>query len=58
MENNNQTAENMAHNEAEVINDAANEQVETIVKELSPLEKLEQEVAELKDDKLDRKSVV
>lgn len=52
MENNNQATENVVQNEAEVINEVLNEQAEVAVEELSPLEKLEQEVVELKDDKL------
>lgn len=54
METNNQATENIIENETEALNtaEASSASVEPVVEEINPVTKLEQEVAELKDDKL------
>ena len=54
METNNQATENIIENETEALNTAetSSAPAEPVVEEINPITKLEQEVAELKDDKL------
>ena len=54
METNNQATENIIENETEALNTAEtlSAPAEPVVEEINPITKLEQEVAELKDDKL------
>ena len=54
METNNQTTENIIENETDALNTAetSSASAEPVVEEINPITKLEQEVAELKDDKL------
>ena len=54
METNNQATENIIENETEALNtaEASSASAEPVVEEINPITKLEQEVAELKDDKL------
>ena len=54
METNNQATENIIENETEALNTAetSSASAEPVVEEINPITKLEQEVAELKDDKL------
>ena len=54
METNNQATENIIENETEALNTAetSSASAEPFVEEINPITKLEQEVAELKDDKL------
>lgn len=54
METNNQATENIIENETDALNtaEASSASAEPVVEEINPITKLEQEVAELKDDKL------
>lgn len=54
METKNQATENIIENETEALNtaEASSASAEPVVEEINPITKLEQEVAELKDDKL------
>ena len=54
METKNQATENIIENETDALNkaEASSAQAEPVVEEINPITKLEQEVSELKDDKL------